>query len=119
MSLKGAAFVLLIASIAFSQDRPATVVVHVTADSAPVKDAIVTVNGTVVATDVQGIAHAGASVGKVQVSVKKEGFLPATTSLAIDDREREWQVQFELQKLVDTYVSCMLHPCTFPEAVYV
>ena len=29
------------------------------------------------------------------------------------------QVQFELQKLVDTYVSCMLHPCTFPEAVYV
>ncbi|KAF3526587.1 hypothetical protein F2Q69_00048685 [Brassica cretica] len=26
------------------------------------------------------------------------------------------QVQFELQKLVDTYVCCVLHPCTFPEA---
>lgn len=27
------------------------------------------------------------------------------------------KVQFELQKLVDTYVSCMLQPCTFHEAI--
>lgn len=27
------------------------------------------------------------------------------------------KVQFELKKLVDTYVSCMLQPCTFHEAI--
>jgi outer membrane receptor for ferrienterochelin and colicins len=97
LSLRALALLLLAAVLGFSQERPATLAIQVTADSLPVNNATVTVNGTAVTTDAQGIARANASVGKIEVSVKKEGFLPATTSLTIDDPAREWQAQFELQ----------------------
>ena len=56
-----------------------------------------TVNGVSFATDSKGTARATAPRGQVRVSVKKEGFLPATTSLTIDDLAHEWQVKIELQ----------------------
>ena len=56
-----------------------------------------TVAGTAVMTDKQGIARGTAPLGKVEVAVKKKGFLPATASLSVDDPAREWQLHFDLQ----------------------
>lgn len=92
------AFALFIVALACSAQKPtATLTIHVTADSSPVSNARVMVNGTAVVTDSSGIARAVASVGKVRVSVRKDGFLPATTTLTIDDPAGESQVDIELQ----------------------
>jgi outer membrane receptor for ferrienterochelin and colicins len=96
--LKACMFVVVLSALMFSQESPRpTVVIDVKAAAVPVADATVTVNGTSVTTDQQGIARAIAPVGKVEVTVKKEGFLPATATLAIDDAAREFQLHFELQ----------------------
>lgn len=94
-----ALLVLLCASIpAFSQAPLATVRIEVrTAASAPVAGARVTISGTSVQTDAAGIAVIPAPLGTVEVAVAKEGFLPGTASLAINEA-REWQLILELQR---------------------
>src|SRR6202521_2097793 len=83
---------------AFSQEPPrATIRVEVKTDTAPVVGAVVTLNGVSIQTDQNGIAIAALPLGKVEVSVSKEGFLPAKASLAVDEA-REWQIAFDLQR---------------------
>ena len=54
-----------------------------------------TMNGIPVPTDQNGIATATLPLGKVEVSVSREGFLPAKTSLSVDEA-REWQITLDL-----------------------
>src|SRR5262249_21685449 len=72
-----------------------TVRVEVRANSAPVEHAVVTAGGKSVETDRAGIAVFPASLGRIDIAVKKEGFLLAHTSLNIDE-PREWSVTIEL-----------------------
>jgi iron complex outermembrane receptor protein len=55
----------------------------------------VTLNGVSLQTDQNGIASTALPLGKVEVSVSKEGFLPARASLPVDEA-REWRIAFEL-----------------------
>lgn len=81
----------------FSQEPArATIRVEARTDMAPVAGAIVTANGVSVQTDQNGIAVIALPLGKVEVSVSKEGFLPERASLAVVEA-REWQIAFELK----------------------
>ena len=70
--------------------------VEVRADTGPVEGAVVTVNGASLSTDPSGVATTAVQLGKVDVSVSKEGFLPAKASLMVDEA-REWRIAFELK----------------------
>jgi iron complex outermembrane receptor protein len=93
------AILVLIAALlpVFPQEQPrATIRIEIRSDAGPVAGAVVTVNGISVSTDQSGIATTTVPLGAVDVSVSKEGFLPAKTSLAADVA-REWQVTVELK----------------------
>jgi outer membrane receptor for ferrienterochelin and colicins len=77
--------------------EPATLRIDVTAKGAPVAEAAVSVNGKSAATDAAGLAVVAVPLGRVEIAVKKEGFLPATARLTVDEA-REWGVAIELQK---------------------
>ena len=80
----------------FAQEASrATIRVEVKAAAAAVAGAVVTVNGIAIQTDENGIAITSLPLGKVQVSVSKEGFLSAKASLQVDEA-REWRIAFEL-----------------------
>ena len=80
----------------FAQEASrATIRVEVTAATEAVAGAVVTMNGIVLQTDENGIAITALPLGKVQVSVAKEGFLSAKASLQVDEA-REWRIAFEL-----------------------
>jgi iron complex outermembrane receptor protein len=81
----------------FSQEPPrATIRVEVRTETGPVAGATVTVNGNTIQTDQNGVAVTAVPLGQVEVSVSQEGFLPAKTSVAVDE-VREWQIAFELK----------------------
>ena len=81
---------------AYAQEPPsATIRVAVKTEAGPVAGAVVTMNGIPTPTDQNGIATATLPLGKVEVSVSKEGFLPAKTSLLVDE-VREWQITLDL-----------------------
>ncbi|MEO8051426.1 MAG: TonB-dependent receptor [Acidobacteriota bacterium] len=80
----------------FPQENRATIRVEVRTGAAPVAGATVTLNGISVQTDQSGIAIATLPLGKVEVNVSKEGFLPAKASLEVDEA-REWRIAFELR----------------------
>jgi outer membrane receptor for ferrienterochelin and colicins len=89
---------VLVTTVVFGQEPPrATVVIEVKAAAAPVDKAVVSVNGTAVTTDKDGIARTTVRLGTIEVTVKKEGFLPATASLSVDHPAREFQLHFDLQ----------------------
>ena len=67
-----------------------------TASNAPVAGATVIVNRATLRTDESGGVVASVALGKVDVKVTKDGFLPATASLSVDEG-REWQIVVELQ----------------------
>jgi len=79
-----------------AQEPHARIRVEVRTGSGPVAGAIVTLSGISIETDRSGIASASLPVGKLDVSMTKDGFLPAKASLPIDD-PREWQIAFDLQ----------------------
>jgi outer membrane receptor for ferrienterochelin and colicins len=56
----------------------------------------VTLNGASLQTDQNGVATTTLPLGSVEVSVLKQGFLPAKTSLVVD-QAREWQITVELK----------------------
>ncbi len=87
---------VLLFLIAFFQEPRATIRVEVRTDSTPVAGAVVTLNGASIQTDRNGVATAPVALGKVDVRVAKQGFLPGATSLAVDEA-REWQLVLELQ----------------------
>jgi len=93
-----ALLVLIIASLpAFAQEVPrATIRVEVKTDAGPVAGAVVNLNGVPVPTDQTGISVTTLPLGKVEVSVSKEGFLPAKASLQLDE-VREWRITVELK----------------------
>ena len=82
----------VIAAAAFGQQPQATIRVEVTAESAPVQGADVTVNGKSVRTGQDGSATTVAPPGTIKVSVTKDGYFPASTSL-LADAAREWVVR--------------------------
>src|SRR5260370_6151973 len=82
---------------AFSQEPPrAAIRVEEKAATAPVAGAVVTLNGISIQTDVNGIALAALPLGKVELTVSKEGLLPAKASLEVNEA-REWQIAFDIQ----------------------
>ena len=92
------AVVILITTFlpAFCQEPRATIRVEVMTNSAPVAGANVILNEVSMQTDRNGLAIAPVALGKMRVTVTKEGFLPATASLSVDEA-REWQLVFELK----------------------
>jgi outer membrane receptor for ferrienterochelin and colicins len=90
---------LLISTLfpALSQQPSApTIRVTVKTEAGPVPGAVVMINQISTSTDLTGIATANVPLGKVEVSVSKEGFFPATTSLVVDE-VREWQITVDLK----------------------
>jgi outer membrane receptor for ferrienterochelin and colicins len=81
----------------WGQEQQASVRVEVTAESAPVQGATVTINDKVVRTSADGTAIATSPLGNVKVTVKKEGYFPASTSLVLDSA-REWQIRIDLPR---------------------
>src|SRR6202790_3328458 len=73
-----------------------TIRLEVKSDGGPIPDAEVAVSGHHFRTGQDGVALLPATLGKVDISVTKEGFFPARTSLAVD-AIREWSLQIELQ----------------------
>ena len=86
----------VIAAAAFGQEPPATIRVEVTAASAPVEGAQVTVNGKSVRTGQDGTATTVVPSGNVKVSVTKDGYFPAAVSL-LDGAMRESLLRVELE----------------------
>jgi len=86
----------VVAARAFGQEPQATIRVEVTAESIPVQAADITVNGKSVRTGPDGTATTVAPLGDVKVSVTKDGYFPANTSL-LADAAREWVVHVELE----------------------
>jgi outer membrane receptor for ferrienterochelin and colicins len=92
-------FLILIATLVpvLSQEPPrATIRVEVRTDASPVAGAVVTVNGMSMQTDQSGIAITALPLGRVDVSVSKEGFFPGKASILVDEA-REWQIAVELK----------------------
>jgi iron complex outermembrane receptor protein len=91
--------VLALASVVFAwaQDRPATIRVEVTAEGAPVEGAVISVGSATAATGSTGAVTLPAALGTVEILVRKDGFLPAKTKLAVAEA-REWRVAVELQE---------------------
>ena len=81
---------------ALCQEPRATIRVEVTAAATPVSDASVTINGLALRTDLQGLAESTVPLGEVRVSVTKNGYFPANTSITAD-AAREFEVRVEMQ----------------------
>lgn len=92
-----ALLLLLAASIpSIGQEPHATIRVVVQAESAAVPSAEVLLNGDPLQTDPNGVATGSVALGEAKIVVTKEGFLPASTTIAVDEA-REWIVSIELQ----------------------
>ena len=87
---------MLLTTAAWAQPPQATVRVEVGSDTGPVPDAEVTVSGHTARTGQDGVAVFPAALGRVDVTVTKESFFPARTSLDVD-AAKEWALQIELQ----------------------
>jgi hypothetical protein len=98
MKHKTARFFLLLAWViaALCQEPHATIRVEVTASGTPVSDAAVTVNAVALRSGPDGVALATVSPGEVRVSVTKNGYFPANTSISAD-AAREFVVRIEMQ----------------------
>src|SRR5437879_12201878 len=81
---------------ALPQEPRATIRVEVRTDSTPIAGAIVTLNGVSIEADRNGAAIGSVALGKVDVRVTKQGFLPGATSLTVDEA-LESQAAMDLQ----------------------
>src|SRR5690348_12696702 len=90
------AVLALIAALALGQDQQPTIRVEVNSAGGPVADAEVTADRRSGRTGPDGVARLPATLGRIDISVSKEGFFPARTSLEID-AVKEWTVEIELQ----------------------
>ncbi len=80
---------------ALCQEPRANIRVEVTCASAPLSNASVTINGLALRTDPQGLAESTVPLGEVRVSVTKNGYFPANTSITAD-AAREFWVRVEM-----------------------
>jgi outer membrane receptor for ferrienterochelin and colicins len=85
---------IFVVVVAMAQEH-ATIRIEVTANSAPLAGATVTIDGNTLQSDSNGIAVGPAPLGTVEVKITSPGFLPATTSLQITEA-REWRIAVEL-----------------------
>jgi iron complex outermembrane receptor protein len=88
--------ILPAATLPAQKPQQPTIRVEVRSDAGPIRDAEVTVSGHRVRTGEEGVAVLPATLGRVDISVTKEGFFTARTSLDVD-AAREWPLQIELQ----------------------
>ena len=88
--------ILVAATLLAQKLQQPTIRVEVKSDAGPIQDAEVSVSGHRVRTGEDGVAVLPATLGRVDISVTKEGFFPARTSLEVD-AAREWPLQIELQ----------------------
>lgn len=97
MMLRRALATLLIFAVpGVCQTRQPSVRVAVKSEAAPVDNATVTGNGSTVHTGSDGIAVLPATPGQVNLSVEKDGFFPAHTTVAVQS-SGETEVEVELQ----------------------
>src|ERR1035437_5293237 len=87
---------VFLAGVALGQAPQSTIRVAVKADSEPVSDATVTVNGRSGQTGIDGGAVSTAALGQADVTVNKEGFFPAHASVMVIAAHQA-EVDFELQ----------------------
>jgi outer membrane receptor for ferrienterochelin and colicins len=87
---------VLSAITALPQTSQPTIRVQVRSDAGPVPGADVMANGHSAKTGPDGVAVLPAALGRLNVSVTKEGFFPAQASLNVD-AAREWPLEIELQ----------------------
>src|SRR5258705_13598838 len=81
---------------AFCQNPEASVRVTIsTKDTKAAQGVSVTIKGEIALTDSNGVAVIPVGLGLTNISVTKEGFFPAATSLDVNEA-REWQITFEL-----------------------
>src|SRR5262245_17714645 len=80
----------------FAQGSQPSVRIEVTAEDSPVQGATVKLNGQVLQTGIDGIAVATVPLGPLKVELSKDGFLPATTVIAID-QVKQWEVRIEMR----------------------
>jgi iron complex outermembrane receptor protein len=93
----GRVLVFLAAALpALCQEPRATIRIEVHAKSEPVQRARVVLDGVPLETDQNGVAAGSSVLGEVKIAVTKEGFLPANTTIIIDEA-REWIVTIDLQ----------------------
>jgi len=88
--------ILLLASVSLFAQQP-TATIEVASENTPVQSATVQLNEQTVQTGADGIATARVPLGPLKITVSKDGFLPATTTLEINEA-REWAVQIELHR---------------------
>ncbi|MBI4166240.1 MAG: TonB-dependent receptor [Acidobacteria bacterium] len=77
------------------QEPRATIRVEVQSESVPVPGAEVQLNDVPLRTGPEGVAVGSSVLGEVKIAVTKEGFLPVTTTLTVDE-VREWIITMEL-----------------------
>jgi len=88
--------ILVAATMLAQKPQQPTIRVEVKSDVGPIQDAEVIVSGHRVRTGEDGVAVLPATLGRVDISVTKEGFFPARASLDVDAAS-EWPLQIELQ----------------------
>ena len=93
---------------ALGQDRRATVRIEVKAETAPIADAEVFVNGVQLRTNAAGTVTSLLPFGQAMIEVTKDGFFPATTTIAIDEA-REYVVTLELRRKEDLEQQITVH----------
>ncbi|MEO8661051.1 MAG: TonB-dependent receptor plug domain-containing protein [Bryobacteraceae bacterium] len=79
-----------------AQQERAIIRVEVRSGAGAIDGARVSINGVAKQTGKDGIAQVATERGKITITVQKEGFFPATTSLTIDEI-RIWDVTVDLQ----------------------
>src|ERR1700719_1683781 len=80
---------------AFSQEpQRATIRVEVRTETAPIAGAAVSLRGVSIQSQPNGFAITSLPLAKVDITVSKDGFLPAKATLQIDEA-REWQIAFD------------------------
>lgn len=103
--------------VLFAESRPAaalqpraTIRIEVKADQQPVAGARVTVNGMPFHSGRDGSVLTSCPLGPVEITVRKEGFLPGATSLVADEPREfvlilELQVQAKVEEAITVYAT--------------
>ncbi|MBI3207390.1 MAG: TonB-dependent receptor [Candidatus Solibacter usitatus] len=86
---------MLLLLLCLSQEPRATVRIEIGSAEGPVEGAMVVINGTPMQTGRDGVAEVSIPPGKLMVSVRKDGFFPATASYNVEEA-RLWKFSMEL-----------------------
>jgi iron complex outermembrane receptor protein len=104
LRLRNAILPLLLCAAAQAQ----TLRVTVQASGEAVAGATVTVGGTRLSTDANGVASKNVAAGAVEVKVAATGFLPGSTTVTVD-APRTFDVTIELQRVPEAHEEITVH----------